>query len=183
MRIRRRKARMEFAAFEQDAFSERRFERAVYAFLQGHERGCGERGDRGGKRQGLFAQGLVVHDARDEAVAVGFFGVEHARGQAHVHRLRLADGAGQALRAAGPWQQAELDFRQTEFRAAPGDDNVARQRELASAAKRQAGDRGDDGLTDLPDGLPVARDEIGAVDVAVGPVRHDGYVGARRESA
>ena len=40
------------------------------------------------------------HDAADQPGALGLGGVHHPAGQAHLHRLGLADGAGEALRAA-----------------------------------------------------------------------------------
>jgi hypothetical protein len=64
-------------------------------------------------------------------------------GQAQVHRLGLADGARQALRAAGAGQGAQLDLRLAELRGVGGDDHVAHHRQLAAAAQREAGHRGD----------------------------------------
>jgi hypothetical protein len=85
---------------------------------------------------------VVGHHARDQAVAVGLVGVQHARGQAHVHRLGLADGTRQALRAAGAGQHGQLDLGQRELGAVRGDDDVAGQRQLAAAADGEARHRG-----------------------------------------
>src|SRR3546814_14627103 len=55
-------------------------------------------------------QRLMRHHPRDKARAFGLFGVHHPAGEAHFHRLRLADRAGEALRAAHAGGDAELDF-------------------------------------------------------------------------
>ncbi len=64
----------------------------------------------------------------------------------HIHRLRLADGAGQALRAAHAGHDAERDLGLAELGLVGGDDEVAHHRELAAAAEREARHRGDDRL-------------------------------------
>ena len=69
-------------------------------------------------------------------------------GQHQVHRLGLADRARQALRAAGAGDDAELDLGLAELGAVGGDDEVAHHRQLAAAAEREAGDRGDHRLAD-----------------------------------
>jgi hypothetical protein len=57
----------------------------------------------------LLQQLVGGHDARDQPGAFGFGGIHQAGSQAEVHRLGLAHGARQALRAAGAGQDAELD--------------------------------------------------------------------------
>src|SRR5436305_502606 len=52
------------------------------------------------------------------------------------------DNTGKALRGAGAGNDAEAELRLTELRALGGDPHVARQRQLAAAAKRIAVDRG-----------------------------------------
>ena len=60
-----------------------------------------------------------------------------------VHRLGLADRAGQPLRAADARNDAELDLGLAELGVVGGDDEVALHRELAAAAERKARDRRD----------------------------------------
>ena len=78
--------------------------------------------------------------------ALGLRGVHHAAGQAQLHRLGLADGAGQPLRAADARHDAELDLGLAELGRVGGEDDVAHHGELAAAAERVAGDRRDDRL-------------------------------------
>ena len=85
-------------------------------------------------------------------------------GQDHFHGLGLADRAGQALRAAGSGDRADIDLGLTEFGVIGGDDDVAHHRKLAAAAQSVAGDRGDDRLLDLGDALPGA-DEVALLRV------------------
>ena len=75
--------------------------------------------------------------------ALRFLGVHHPAGEAHFHRLGLADRAGEPLRSAHAGRDAELDLGLAEFRVVRGEDEVAHHRELAAAAQRIAGDRGD----------------------------------------
>ncbi|MNN57660.1 hypothetical protein D3C81_1726580 [compost metagenome] len=70
----------------------------------------------------------------------------------HFERPFRADQTGQALRAAGARQQAEMDFGQAAFRAARGNAVVAHQRHLQSAAERGAVDGGDHRLGAVLDG-------------------------------
>ena len=86
------------------------------------------------------------HDAGDEARALGFDGVHHPAGQAHLHRLGLADRAGEPLRSAHAGADAELDLGLAELGGVGGEDEVAHHRHLAAAAERIAGDRRDDRL-------------------------------------
>ena len=50
------------------------------------------------------------HDAADEPCPLGFGGIHHAAGQAQIHRLRLADKAGKALRPADAGHRAERNL-------------------------------------------------------------------------
>ena len=115
------------------------------------------RGDRRGGLQRLVEQLGGRHDAGDEARALGFGGVHHPAGQAHLHRLGLADRAGQALRSAHAGRDAELDLGLAELRAVGGDDEVGHHRQLAAAAQREAGDRGDPRLAGRRDLSPSRR--------------------------
>src|SRR5690606_26501743 len=102
--------RMEEAALEADALGERGLVGAVDRLLRHHgdreRHGCNRLGD-------LHGFGLQVgerHNARDEPDALGFLRAHVAAGEDHVHGLRLADLAHEALRAAGTRHDAELDL-------------------------------------------------------------------------
>ena len=79
---------------------ERHFERGIDHFLGGDGGERGHAGDRLGGLQRLVEQVVGRHDAGDQAGALGLLGVHHPAGQAHFHRLGLADRARQPLRAA-----------------------------------------------------------------------------------
>ena len=95
--------------------------------------------------------------ARDEAGALGLGRVHHPAGQAHLHRLGLADEAGEPLRAAGARHDAELDLGLAELRRVGGEDEVAHHGELAAAAEREARHRRDHRLAGLGRRSPSAR--------------------------
>jgi hypothetical protein len=95
--------------------------------------------------------------------ALGLHGVHHPGGQHQVHRLGLADGTRQALRAAGPGDDAQLDLGLTELGRVGGDHDVAHHRQLAATAQREAGHCGDHRLADRADGFPVAGDQVAGV--------------------
>ena len=96
---------------------------------------------------------------------------------------------GEPLRAAPSRDDAEQDLRLAEPGLLAGDAEVARQRQLAAAAEREAGDRRDGGSRDV--GHRVQRPEeqltdqlgLGAGDHLVGCLRGAelGDLGARRE--
>ena len=92
----------------------------------------------------------------------------------------FADRAGQALRAAGAWDDAELDLRLAEFGGVGGENEIAHHRDLASPAKRETGDSGDDGLARLRHILP-AGDEVADKSLGEGLVLHFLDVGAGGE--
>ena len=50
------------------------------------------------------------HDAADQPGALGLHGIHAPARQAKLHRLGLADGTGQPLRAAGAGHDAEIDL-------------------------------------------------------------------------
>ena len=74
---------------------------------------------------------------------VGLAGVEAAAGQHELHRPLLAEHARQPLGAAAAGDDPEGDLGLAEDGRLGGDDHVAGQRQLAAAAERVAGDRGD----------------------------------------
>ena len=88
--------------------------------------------------------------------------------------------ARQALRAAGPGDDADVDLRLAELRALPGDDEVERHRQLAAAAQGPAVDRGDHRLRDPANAIPLA-DAVGEQHVDRRRARHLADVGARGE--
>jgi hypothetical protein len=124
-------------------------------------------GDDLGGADRLVEQLAVGHDAADEAAALGLLGVHDPAGKAHLHRLRLADEARQALRAAGAGHDADLDLGLAEARLVGGEDEVAHHRQLAAAAEGEAVHRGDHGLARAGDALPVAGEEVLAVRLGV----------------
>ena len=69
----------------------------------------------------LVEQRVGGHHPRHQAGALGLLGVHVAAGQDQVHRLGLADGAGQPLGAAHARQHAELDLGLAELRGVGGD--------------------------------------------------------------
>ena len=120
------------------------------------------------------------HDAGDEAGALGLRRVHHPPGEDQVHRLRLADGAGQALGAADARNDAELDLRLAELRGVGGDDDVALHGELAAAAERKARDRRNHRLAGMGEAVPGGG-EVPHERVHVGLARHLLDVGAGGE--
>ena len=118
------------------------------------------------------------NDASHEPHPFGLFGVDHPPRQDHVHRLRFADEARQALGGAGARQDADGDLRLPEPGGLGREDEVAHQRQLAAAAERVARDGGDNRLAATGDALPRRRNEIGEIDVDERPVLHFLDVGA-----
>ena len=114
--------------------------------------------------QRLGFQSIGRNDFGDEAAALGLRGVHHPAGEAKLHRLGFADRPRQALRAAGAGHDPQFDLGLAEFGRVGGENNIAHQGELAAAAQRKAGDRGDDRLSDLREMLPIGEKifEIGA---------------------
>ena len=147
------------------------FEGAVDRFLGHHHARPAEGADRLPRRRAPSSSSSAAGTTRETRPARSASAASIMRaGQHHVHRLGLADRARQALRAAGAGDDAELDLGLAELRGVGGDDDVAHHRQLAAAAEREAGDRGDHRLAHLADRLPVAADEslrVG-VDEAVG---------------
>ena len=171
---------MKYAPLEADALGKRRLERAVDRLLRRQHRRQRHGGDGVGDFERLLDQILQRHDARDEPRALGFLGIHHAPGEDEVHRLRLADRMREPLRAADAGNDAELDFRLSEFGVIGGDDEIALQGKLAAAAEREARDRGDHRLARRRDAVP-SRGEIAEKRVGERLVRHLFDVGAGGE--
>ena len=83
------------------------------------------------------------HDAIHQPDAKRFLRVDHFAGEQQLQRAALADEARQPLRAAVAWHESELHLGLTELRGLRRDANVARHRELAAAAEREAIHGGD----------------------------------------
>jgi hypothetical protein len=120
------------------------------------------------------------YDPGDKARALRLGRVHHAARQTEVHRLRFADGAGQALGAARARDDAQLDLGLTEPGRVGRDDEVAHHREFAAAAERKAGHRGDDRLAPSGDAVP-GRDEVVQIGGRKGEWLHLTDVGSGRE--
>jgi len=131
-------------------------------------------------RERGIAQLRGRHDPRDESGAFGFLDVHGAPGEAQVHRLGFADGAGEALGSADSGDDAEFDFRLTEFRGVGGDEDVAVHRELAAAAECISGYCGDHRGAHVRQPVPC-REPVVQVDIHVGLRRDFLDVGAGSE--
>ena len=117
------------------------------------------------------------HDAIHESDAKRFLRVDHLARQQQLQRAPLADEPRQSLRAAVAWNEPELHLRLAELRGVGRDANVTRHRQLASAAEREAVDRGDGRLgrclEAAEDFLAALRERLrrdGAVSLELGDV-------------
>ena len=101
-----------------------------------------------------------------------------------------ADEAGQALRAAGAGNDAELDLRQSDLRRRDGDAVVRRQRDFKAAAERRPVQRRDNRLLRVLDevqypgkegrGVRLAElGDVGACDEGASGADEDGCAGGR----
>ncbi len=145
--------------------------------------GDGERrhgGDRGGELPAAGEELTGGMDLVDEAEPECLRGSDHLSGEQQTERGGAADEAREALGSAVSGDEAELDLRLAEARGFAGKAHVAGERELATAAKREAVDKRDDGFAaglDLakdglsPERLRLARGGVGGgelVDVGAG---------------
>ena len=108
--------RLEHPALESDAFGKACLLCPIDGFLDHHD---------GRQRHGAYFVCQLVgfrqelghrHDPGHEPSPLGFLGIHHATGKAHVHGFRLANRAGQALRASYSRHDAEGYLRQPELR-------------------------------------------------------------------
>ncbi len=120
------------------------------------------------------------HQARNQACALGFHGVDGAAGEDQIHRLGLADRPRQPLRTAHARQYTQLDLGLTELGRIRGDQDVAHHRQLAAAAQRVPGDRGD-GRRAGGRELRPQLEEVGRVHVGERQLGHLLDVGAGGE--
>src|SRR5574343_98030 len=97
-----RESSVEDAALEEQALVEAGLEGAIDRLLDHHHHRQRVASNGLRRLQGFIEQLLGRDDAGDQTGFLGFERIHPAGGQAHVHRLGLANGARQALRAAGP---------------------------------------------------------------------------------
>ena len=107
--------------------------------------GRGQR-ERGSRRQqlcpALRRRGQVVglDHLGDQPEREGALGIDRIAGEQQLGRASVADQPGQSLGPAPARDDPELDLGLTEARGARREPDVARERELASAAERDAVD-------------------------------------------
>lgn len=90
----------------------------------------------------------TINNLRRNTPLPGFLPTKVLPRQNQLHSLALANGASQALGAAGAGDRPELDLRLAEGGGGGAVDDVAHEGELTAAAEGVAGDGGDDGLAD-----------------------------------
>ena len=116
-----------------------------------------------------------------EAEGGSLLGAHRIAGQRHGEGLLRPDQAGQALRAPGPGNEAELDLGQAELRRRRGDAGMAGERQFEAAAKGHAVDRCHDGLRGAVDpGQDVGQDRRAGRLAELGDVRPSDEQLARR---
>ncbi len=93
--------------------------------------GPASKGDRGADQ---IARGDLVDDPQGQ----GFGGGDRVAGDDHPQRRLRSDETRQALRPAGPGQEAKLDFGQADLRRRHGDAAMAGERHLEAAAQCRA---------------------------------------------
>src|SRR6476661_4030657 len=106
---------VEQPALEADALSERHLERRIDHFLDRNRRERRHGRNALGHLERFLDKARGGNDAGDKARTLGFLRIHHPAGEAHVHRLRLSNRPGHALRSAHAWADAELDFRLAEL--------------------------------------------------------------------
>ena len=89
------------------------------------------------------ADEVTLGDLVDDPQGQGLGGGDRVAGDDHPQRLLRSDEARQALRPAGPRQEAELDFGQADPRRRHGDAAMAGERHLEAAAQCRAVHRRD----------------------------------------
>src|SRR6266404_6778423 len=142
-------------ALELDAGRERGLEGRVDGLLRQPHRDRPLRGDLTCRALRLAEPCLLGDHAGDEPVGERFARGDHPPGEDHVHRDRLADGAGQALRPAGAGKDAEVDLRLAEHRRLRSNDEVGEHGQLTPAAEAVAGDGCNDRRPHLADCVPA----------------------------
>ena len=90
-----------------------------------------------GHLDGLFDNLALTlpDDARDHAPLLGLFCGPVAAGERELHGARLADGARESLRAAAAGDDTDVDLWLPEGGRGRGEDDVAHEREFASASE------------------------------------------------
>src|SRR5207244_9093705 len=112
-------------------------ERTVRGLLRGRERERRLRRERARELERLRQQLVRWEDGADETAAERLVGVERTAGQDQLLRDAEPDHAGEPLRSAPARDDADVDLGLTEPCACDGVTDVARERELATAAERE----------------------------------------------
>ncbi|MCY1349016.1 hypothetical protein D9M69_351860 [compost metagenome] len=98
---------------------------------------------------GLIQQPLGAGgDAVEQAQQAGVLGIDLLARENQVQRRLDADQTRQTLGTAGPWQQPQVDLRQTDTQVRFADAVAAGQGQLQSAAQRNLSEGGDQRLVD-----------------------------------
>ena len=150
------------------------------AFLGGEQRRQRHRRDGLRHLHCLLHEARGRHHPRHQSGALGLGGIHHASGQDQIHGLGLAERARQPLRSADSRKDAKLDLGLAELCRVGRDDEIALHGELAAAAQRKAGHRGNDRLARAPDHVPGGG-EIVHEGIDRGLSRHLLDVGTGRE--
>src|SRR5262245_15011037 len=155
----------EAAALEAQALLERELHAAHDALERRRHRERAVLEDRLRELDRLVHELRQRHDPVHEPDALGFVGLDVARGEDQLERPARPHETRQPLRAAVAGDDAELDFRQPQYRIVGSQPHVARECQLATSTERVAVDRGDHRLRALleqvHDLLAEARDVLG----------------------
>ena len=95
------------------------------------------------KGQSVLAQ-VAIDDFINESLGLCFKCSDRRSRENHVQRWARTDEPWQTLGPAGPRNDAQSDFRQTEFRTLVREPIMTRHRELEAATERQSLDGSDD---------------------------------------
>src|SRR5207245_11254662 len=126
-----------------------------------------------GERADLRGEGFVRHRLRHEADRRGLVGGESRAEEHELFRLGLTDDADEALTAAGPGDETQVDLRLAELRPTRGDPEIACEGDLETAAETVPVDRGNRRLREIR--------EVG--DDRLGPLRETPHLERLRDVA
>ena len=126
---------------------------------------------------------FLRRDFHHQADGERLLGRDRIAEENHFFGFGRADQTRQSLRAAAAGKGADLYFRQTEARRLRGDAKIRGQRQLAAAAERITGHRGDHRLRQRLDlveqNLKLARVAVGGFGVGVAAHLADVRAGAK----
>mmetsp|Transcript_23312 Transcript_23312/g.40485 ORF Transcript_23312/g.40485 Transcript_23312/m.40485 type:complete len:241 (+) Transcript_23312:2883-3605(+) len=169
---------MEYAPFKQEPLAQRHFEGPVHCFFDRHGRDHRLLGDFLCRTHRFFDQFFGRHDAADQPCALCLFGVHKTAREVHVHRLGLANGAGQALGAADACDNPQIDLGLAKLCRIRRNDEIAHHRQFAAPAQRIAGDSGDHGLAHPHNRIRFGAKQVLGEHLDIGLVLHHLDVGA-----